>query len=517
MKYTILSLLIPFTLFAQTPATAPVPAATAPPTATVAPPAAATTPDAAPTMVQGYPSADMSASTNDQVDKQAAINAYKLWYPTVSNAAAYKELNDKGIKDNTTLAYFNADPDGKIFTANQDTPYGLARFDLKEGPMVIEMPAGPFIGLVNDIHQRWVTDLGLPGEDKGKGGKYLIVPPGYKGKLPKGYFIKQARVYAVLPAFRVIPQGGDLNKALEELKKIKFYPLSKESKPPVVTYKKLTGKYDMTIVKWEDQFQYWVELKKIVDSQPVVEDMASMYGFLTKLGIEKDKPFVPDERMKKILMDAAKEGKNQMLVSAFANSRKEKMVWPDRKWEWVNLLSEKENVDFMTKSGIDLDARERWFAQAVASSPSMFLRKEGSGSLYWMTVKDQGGNYLNGAKTYRVSVPLPVPANLFWSITLYDTNTRSLIDTDQNRAAIRSLVELKDAPQQGTIDLYFGPQAPTGMDKQWIKTTPGKSYFAYFRVYGPEKKAFDGSWKPSDFQEEVILRRPASTAGEVVK
>jgi len=502
MKYAIFSLLIPITLLAQTPAPAPTPAATPPQDQN---------------FVQGYPTAALAESTKNEVDKQAAIDAYKLWYPTVSNVAAYKELDDKGIKDNTTLAYFNADPKGRLFTPNQDTPYGLARFDLKDGPMVIEIPAGPFIGLVDDIHQRWITDMGIPGEDKGKGGKYLLVPPGYKGKLPKGYFVRQAQVYAVLPAFRVIPQGGDMNAALEELKKIKFYPLKSASNPKAITYKKISGKYDMTPVKWEDQFQYWIELKKIVDSQPVVNEMKPMYGFLTRIGIEKGKPFTPDERMKKILMDAVKEGKKQMLVSAFANPRKEKMVWADRKWEWVNLLAEKENVDFTTASGIDLDARERWFAQAVASSPAMFLRKEGEGSLYWITVKDNNGNYLNGAKTYRVSVPLPVPANLFWSITLYDTQTRSFVETDQSRAAIRSLVELADLPQTGTIDLYFGPQAPSGLDKRWIKTTPGKSFFAYFRVYGPAKKAFDGSWKPGDFEEEIILRRPASAAGEVAK
>lgn len=510
MKYAILSLLIPITLLAQTPAPAPAPAATATPTTTAAPPQDQN-------FVQGYPSPALAESTKNEVDKQAAIDAYKLWYPTVSQAAAFKELNDKNIKDNTTLAYFNADPKGRIFTPNQDTPYGVARFDLKEGPMVIEMPAGPFMGLVTDIHQQWITDLGMPGEDKGKGGKYLLVPPGYKGKLPKGYFIRQAKVYAVQPAFRVVPQDGDLNKALEELKKIKFYSLKTASKPTAVKFVKLTSKYDFTPVKWEDQFQYWIELKKVVDSQPIVDDMLPMYGFLSKLGIEKDKPFTPDERMKKILMDATKEGKKQLLISAFANPRKEKQVWADRKWEWVSLLSEKENVNFMTKSGLDLDARERWFAQAVGNSPMMFLRKEGAGSLYWMAVKDKSGNYLNGAKTYRVSVPLPVPANLFWSITLYDNQTRSFVETDQNRAAIRSLVELADLPQTGTIDLYFGPQAPSGLDKRWIKTTPGKSYFAYFRVYGPEKKAFDGTWKPGDFEEEVILRRPASAAGEVAK
>jgi hypothetical protein len=217
------------------------------------------------------------------------------------------------------------------------------------------------------------------------------------------------------------------------------------------------------------------------------------------LGIAKDKPFVPDARMKTILERAAKVGRDRMLVSAYASSRPDRIVWPDRKWEWAGLVYD--NGDFEAPGGIDVQARDHWFSQATGASPKMFGRKEGAGSLYWQGQRDKDGAYLDGGKTYKLSVPQPVPQKLFWSVTLYDPKTRSMIQTDQNKAALRSLVELKDVPKTGSTDLYFGPTAPSGKEGLWIKTTPGQGWFAYLRLYGPEGPAFDGSWRPGDFEE----------------
>jgi hypothetical protein len=136
----------------------------------------------------------------------------------------------------------------------------------------------------------------------------------------------------------------------------------------------------------------------------------------------------------------------------------------------------------------------------MVESPAMFRRSAGAGSLYWLGVRDGNGDYLDGAKTYRLRVPQPVPAKLFWSVTVYDTQTRSEIQTDQGHAALRSLFELADLPNSGDAELYFGPDAPAGHEAQWIKTTPGRGWFVYFRIYGPEEAAFNGDWKPADFQ-----------------
>jgi hypothetical protein len=222
-----------------------------------------------------------------------------------------------------------------------------------------------------------------------------------------------------------------------------------------------------------------------------------MYGLLSALGIEKGKPFNPDGRMRRILERAAMAGRDQLLVSAFDSARPDRINWPERKWEWVGLVPG--SAQFETPAGIDLEARDRWFAQAIVTSPAMFRRSTGAGSLYWMSVRDSGGAYLDGGKNYKLTIPQPVPDKLFWSVTVYDTATRSQVQTDQDRAALRSLFELKDISQTAPIDLYFGPNA--GPEGRWIKTAPGKGWFAYIRIYGPEQAAFDKSWKPGDFVE----------------
>jgi hypothetical protein len=187
-----------------------------------------------------------------------------------------------------------------------------------------------------------------------------------------------------------------------------------------------------------------------------------------------------------------------MRVESFGDHRPDRIVWPDRKWEWAALRYE--DGDFNTAGYNDLYARDKWFYQAIGASPAMFKRDTTAGSLYWLGVRDNNGKTLDGNKSYRLTVPQPVPGKLFWSVTVYDTDSRSQIQTDQNKSALRSLFELKDISTTQPTELAFGPTVPTGYEDRWIKTIPGKGWFVYFRVYGPEKGAFAGSWKPGDFE-----------------
>ena len=132
-------------------------------------------------------------------------------------------------------------------------------------------------------------------------------------------------------------------------------------------------------------------------------------------------------------------------------------------------------------------------------SPAVFRRDAHAGSLYWLGLRDANGDYVDGSKTYRLRVPLPVAARLFWSITLYDPETRSEIVTDQGKAALRSLFELGGASGD-SVDIYFAPTAPAGHEDRWLQTVPDKGWFTYFRIYGPDAPAFDGNWKAGDFE-----------------
>lgn len=456
--------------------------------------------DAGPGFKNGFPDNEtVQQVRNDQVF-QKAVQAYRFWYPSVSAEGIFNGLRESGVKDNETISYLMVSPESLGFTPNMDTPYAVAALDLKNGAIVVELPAGPFIGVVDDHHQNWIMDMGIPGPDAGKGGKHLILPPGYQGEVPAGYHVGRATSYKVLFAMRVVPEKSDLKIAMDKLKDIKVYPFATAAKPKLIKFEDGSAKkMDLTLLRWENNLEFWNQLHKIVEAEPVLEEFRPMYGLLAALGIEKGKSFAPDDRMKSMLEQAAKEGKRQMLVSAFANWRPDRMVWKDRKWEWVGLVSK--NGNFMTDSGLDLEARDRWFSQAIVASPAMFKRTEGAGSLYWLGLRDNKDEYLDGGKTYKLTVPMPVPAHLFWSVTVYDNETRSLIQTDQNRAALRSLVELRNTPTMGTVELYFGPKAIAGKENNWIKTIPGKGWFAYFRIYGPGETAFSGTWKPSDFVE----------------
>lgn len=448
----------------------------------------------------GFPPPDAAKTARDEADYQRAITAYRFWYPTVSCEGIFNGNREKGIKDNESVVILSAGPRHVAFTPNSDTPYGAGCIDLKDGPFVVEMPPGPFIGLANSHHQSWILDMGIPGPDAGKGGKHLILPHEYKGDVPPGYFVGRSPSNKVLIAIRALPVKGDATGALDALRTIRIYPLATAAAPKLLTFVDITDKeMDGSCLRWEDNIAYWEKLHEIIDAEPLAERFLPMYGQLMALGIEKGKPFAPDDRMKGILVRAAKAGRDQLLVSAFASGRPDRFAWPDRKWEWAGLVPE--SAQFETKGGVDLEARDRWFAQAIVTSPAMFRRTKGAGSLYWLGHRDATGAYADGGKTYKLTVPLPVPAGLFWSVTVYDAATRSEIKTAQDKAALRSLFELKDLGDAKSVDLFFGPKAPVGQEGRWIQTTPGKGWFTYFRIYGPEQAAFDGTWRPGDFEQ----------------
>jgi hypothetical protein len=447
---------------------------------------------------RGYPSGDAAQRAYADKDFDRAVVAYHFWYPTVSAEGIFQGNRDVGVQDNVGGVILSAGPRQVAFTPNSDTPYGAAALDVSQGPMVIEIPAGPYIGLVDDHNQGWVLDLGIPGPNAGKGDKVVIVPPGYAGKIPKGYAVGRSETYKLLLAVRALPVNGDQKGALDALRAVRVYPLNAKDRLMVWT-DTTEKKMDASCLRWEDNMQFWQGLKKIVDEEPVSSRTPGMSGMLAAIGIVKGQPFNPSPRMSGILLRAAMTGRDQMLVSAFASNRQDRRMWADGRWQWVGLVPGA--AQFETPMGIDLEARDRWFIQAIVTSPAMFRRTPGAGSLYWLASRDSAGVYLDGGKSYKLTVPQPVPAKLFWSVTAYDAQTRSEVQTEQDKAALRSMFELKDVSKTEPTELYFGPNPPAGHEGQWIRTAPGRGWFAYMRIYGPEQAAFDGSWKPGDFEE----------------
>ncbi|HXC97166.1 MAG TPA: DUF1254 domain-containing protein [Edaphobacter sp.] len=447
----------------------------------------------------GYPTSETAQKAYDSSDLNTAVEAYKFFYPSVSILATWEGNVAAGVVANKSFLILQGSPHQLVFTPNSDTPYAGANLDLSEGPMVVELPPGPFMCVANDLNQHYVMDMGLPGPDAGKGGKHALVPPGYTGKIPEGYFTGTPTTNRVLFMVRVIPPGGDVKVAIEMLKKVKIYPLNSPDGWQVTWAEIGDRAQDFTPVRWEKNLDYWKKLAELVDQEPAYEAYRMNYGQLAKLGIEKGKPFAPNARMQGILIRAAQIANDEMRVQSFADRRPDRATWPDRRWEWADLRPENGTFDLPTAK--DLEAREKWFYQAQIESPAMFRRTAAAGSLYWLGTRDSTGAYLDGGKSYKLTIPQPVPAKLFWSLTVYDPDSRSEIVTDTYKAALRSMFELKDRASAKSVDLYFGPNAPAGDEGQWIKTLPGKGWFTYFRIYGPDAAAFDGSWKPGDFEE----------------
>ncbi|WP_413558620.1 DUF1254 domain-containing protein [Bdellovibrio sp. HCB209] len=461
-----------------------------------------------PSVIQsnGFPVEKSAQSVLDEQDYQRALMAYRFWYPTVSAEGIFQGSRNLGAVDNESMFIIAAQPHHVGLTLNSDTPYGGANMDLSAGPVVVDVPPGSFVGLVNDHNQKWILDFGLPGPNKGKGGKHLILPPNYKGNIPQGYQVGRSATNKILVAIRSLPIDGDLKKAMAEMQKVKIYLLNSPNKQ-MAMFDVTERKSDISLLTWEDNMKFWTSLHKVISEEPLNPEQMAMYGILDNLGIAKGKEFKPDARMKAILERAAKDGKEQMIVTAFGDKRPERITWKDRKWEWAGYISD--NGDFMTGSGIDMQARDRWFAQAIVASPAMFSRNPGAGSLYWLGLRDSKGQYLDGGKSYQLKVPYPVPGKLFWSVTAYDAKTRSQVQASQNRAALRSLFELKDIPKDSTeVTLYFGPTAPAGKENYWIQTVPGRGWFTYFRIYGPTEPAFNGSWRPGDFEPATFPKGP---------
>ena len=443
-----------------------------------------------------FPTPDTARVIYDEQDFHRAVEAYRFFYPTVSAEGIFNGNRELGIEDGSGLALLAAGPQHLAFTANSDTPYAAGVLDVSVmGPVAIELPAGPYIGLLNDHHQRWILDMGIPGPDAGRGGRHLVLPPGFTGSAPAGFHSALSSTCKVLIAVRALPTEGGTGGAMAALRRVKVYPLSRPS--AALPFVDVTDRaFDATPLRWEDNLEYWQRLHSVIDFEPALEEFRPMYGVLAALGVEKGKPFAPDKRMRHILESAARVGLAQMRVEAFASQRPDRVVWPDRGWEWLGLVPS--NANFETRDYLDLQARDRWFVQAIVASPAMFRRQAGGGSVYFLAARDHTGAYLDGGRSYKVNVPQPVPAKLFWSVTAYDSKTRSQVRTPQHKAVLGSLGDKFTPNADGSFDLFFGPEAPAIGERQWIRTAPGTGFFLYFRIYGPEAASLDGSWKLGD-------------------
>jgi len=455
------------------------------------------------TSFDGVPDKKTTQIVYDNLDLQRAVQAYLSTIQVASMYAMEKGMTGFGPA-NTTVLLFEDLMDSKALwlTPNTVSVYMGCWMELSDEPMVIETPPN-VLGFIDDAWFQYVVDFGNAGPDRGQGGKFLILPPGYEGKVPDGYFVAKSNTYGNWVVWRGFQVNGSTAPAVTATKeKFKMYPLSKADNPPKMNFVNVSGKINNTIHRMD--YGFWEELNAQIQDEPINGLEPEVRGLLASIGIEKGKEFNPDARMKKILTDAA----NIAAVTArtlTARPRDKRMyVYTDR--IWTNPFIEG-RYDFMLDGARLLDSRIYMHFYATGITPAMAIRNVGKGSQYLIAYLDKNEDALDGSKTYKVHLPPNVPAKDFWSFTLYDNQTRAMLQTDQRFPGLDNLGKGNKAVKQnndGSFDIYFAPEAPQGLENNWIQTVPGKGYNIIFRLYGPLESFYDQTWKPSNPELAVM-------------
>ena len=442
----------------------------------------------------GYPSASSVKNIYDEIDFQRASQAYIWATPIVAMEAIRRankrdwgvDYNEVGLVDGYTTPAISA------LTGNNTTIYAAVFADLqRDGPVVIDSPMGAY-GVIDDFWQRPVVEVGPFGPDKGKGGKFLLLPPGYTGTVPEGYLAAQSKTNQVMFIGRAFVKDGDIKSAVNTLTGIKAYPLSKAGNPPE-TRVVHAGDRPLDSVAPKG-FDYWEILADVLDRETVEERDRFFHAMLKPLGIEKGKSFKPDARQKKILTDAAQVGFLMAQTISMAPRLDNASSYPGTHWEWVLTLDPTQEAANYSQ----LDERTDYTFEAITIAEGMVKQIVGAGSQYMSAAKDKDGAWLEGGKNYTLHVPANVPAKEFWAVTVYDVMTRSMVKTDTMKAGVSSQDKLK-LNADGSVDIHFGPKSPKG-GSNWVKTIPGRGWFAYFRWYGPTEHFFDKTWTLPDIE-----------------
>ncbi len=486
--------------------------------------------------VDGVPSSETTETVYEHLDFVHALNVYLDGFAGASTYAIRKGFHDIGVEDNAILIFSELMGSESVFlTANADTVYFLGIVDLTSGPMVVETPP-QVLALFDDMWWGWIIDFGLSGPDRGEGGRFLLVPPGYDGLLPdSGYHVGHSRTSRALLLGRSFLTDNDPAPTVETIKRtLKLYPyapggagtsvatLLQGGAPPTpaaeipeTVFVEGSGKAFNTVPP--SDFGFFELMNEVVQDEPAGSTNRELMGQLAAIGIVKGQPFEPDERMRRILEDAAAVGNATSRTLYFDPRAAEGFTYYDGSgWFnplWVGGYTFETPPPLVTKEGIKpfpttgvrkQHSRTAFLYAATGVTPAMCMRLTGIGSQYLMTVKDADGVRLAGGQSYRMTLPPEIPAARFWSLTLYDNETRSMLQTPQRfpRAGSQSYpTPAATANDDGSTTITFSPDRPNDAPEgNWIQTTEGKGWFPILRLYSPLAPFFDKTWRPSEIE-----------------
>lgn len=446
----------------------------------------------------GVPSDPTIDKLYDNLDRMRAVQVY-LDHQGAASLYAMRTGNAGigGTSNTVTITEQLLKPESLYLTGNTSTLYALTYLALEaDKPLVVELPPG-MLGFLDDAWFRYVENMGLPGPDRGKGGKYLLLPPGYAGTVPEGYFVVKMPTYHNLMFLRGSIAKG-LAPAVKNIKSgLKIYPLSQADNPPATKFVDFSGKGYNTVVSRD--LRFYEGLHQVVQEEPLDAIGPEMRGTLASIGIVKGQPFQPDGRMRKLLEEAATLGAATARAITYQPRISGVDIYPDTHSAWTMGYANK-NTSFMADGAMNLDARVLFYYNATGVTPAMAMTRAGAGSDYGIAYLDADKKPFDGSKTYKLHLPPNVPVNNFWAVTLYDTQTRSLLQTGQDFPTVGSQSKGFEKNADGSYDVYFAPKAPKGKAGNWLQTMPGKSWFTILRMYGPLEPWIDKTWRPSEIE-----------------
>jgi len=471
---------------------------------------------------QNRPTLETANALRDELAFQQATQAY-LWALPLINTLGMKFGSEEvfGAGYNILPVWKERlDTKTLVTTPNSDVIYAMSYVDMSDtGPIVFEAPPN-LQGILLDFWQRpipvdggkFLGDVGLPGPDAGKGGKFLVLPPGYKGEVPEGFYVYRSgtnNLFIFLRAFYQDP--NDLSPAVKLMEQAKVYPLNlpaAERKP--MEYPNASGVSANMLPR--SDISAFEQIKWLIDKEGKNLADPDGLGILANVGLIEGQPFAPSPGMRDILGAAARTGYKMSRVIGLSEdvNGQSLRIWPDRRWvNPVNNAAEPgvgKSLDFHwvnVKHGFTDVARRVWmFTDYYSISPGMVSLTPGRGAFYGIAFNDSDGYPLSGNSSYKLTLPPNVPAELFWSVTLYEAENASGLATASRRFPSLGSRDKPVVNSDGTIDLYIGPDAPEGKDANWLATAPGRGFFAILRLYGPGERAIDYSWKPGDFEKK---------------
>ncbi|RJG40272.1 DUF1254 domain-containing protein [Motilimonas pumila] len=443
----------------------------------------------------GAPTAETHSKVQDFVQVANAVRVFLSGIPVASIQGLLLGHESIGMVPNQTIAISenNLDANSLWLTANTTTPYITSEIDVKNGPVILEIPT-PVLGLLDNAAFKFVDRIGVTHPDnKAKAGKYFIRHSTWQGKVPEGYIEVVSEGYQHWLLLRLVSSPAEMQQGIDKLKQTtKLYPYGKKDSTEFID---ISGVDYNTIHAMDATF--YDEINALIQYEPTAIFNAEWLSLAKNLGIEKGKEFTPDARMQRILTEAAKLATAEAR-STYFHPKQAMFRYEDRQW-FTPLVS---GHEFKDDNGvIDADMRATFHFMATGITPDMVTKTVGKGSDYLLATRDANKQVLDGSKHYTVTLPANAPVDKFWSFMIYDNQTRSMLETDQKSAGLDGLSKNIKQNADGSITVHFSPNAPKGMEGNWVQTTKGKGFNIIFRMYSPTQAWFDNSWKPSDFIE----------------